>query len=184
MNCHKDAFLDCPGHLYPDEGYLLQKLFAGLRVLDIGTHHGRSAVAIAATASHVTTLDWGKGDHQIGAPDAGTALRCVQKSGLSDRIHMVTADWTTWTPLIKGYHGFYTGIFYDAAHTSANPYEADFLELMTAQPDILIALHDYKPWDPSMREAVAAVDAFEQVTGRNRLGPEPGTSVVWFLPKH
>lgn len=173
-----DAFLSISGHLYPEEGYLLQVLAANKRVLEIGSHHCRSAIAMAATALHVTTIDNFKGDAQIGAPSLAEAMENIQNSSLADKITLIVADWTKYIASPADLQS-YDMLFYDAAHTPENPYEKDFLELCENFKGI-IALHDYKPAEEGMKYVVQAVDDFEKRVKRVRQGPLQGTSIVYF----
>jgi hypothetical protein len=173
------AYESVSGHLYDQEARTLQFLAAGKTVLDIGTHHGRSAVAMAATAKRVVTVDNYLGDSQIRAPDIRETLENISRSGLGDKITPVVADWTKWIAGPVDLEA-YDMLFYDAGHTFPI-YEKHFLALCDDFTGI-IALHDYKTWDDDMRFVVEAVDDFERATGRKRQGPLPKCSVVWFNP--
>jgi predicted nicotinamide N-methyase len=170
-----DYFLKVPGHLFETEGRLLQQLAEGKRVLDIGTHHGRAAAAMAATAREVWTIDWGKGDSMIGAPDRTTKEQSLDGTG----IVIVEADWVNWFQS-RFDPDDWDMIFYDAAHRGPEPYEKDFLALVEDFPRLLIALHDHKPNLPEYRLAVEAMNDFAKRTGRTMFGPVAGSSIVWF----
>jgi predicted O-methyltransferase YrrM len=181
----KDAFLVVPGHLYPDEGYLLQKLMAGKTVLELGTHHGKSAVAIAATAKFVWTFDTYEGDSMIGAPDYQTAKKSVDEA--ADNIALKIGDWSDREVEPEVFELMQAeqvdAIFYDAAHEPPHPHEKEFFELVDEVGFRgLIAVHDYKPAEAAMRHVVAAVDEYAKRSGRKMFGPMPGTSIVWFEP--
>lgn len=181
----KDAFLNVPGHLYPDEGYLLQKLMEGKTVLELGTHHGKSAVAMAATAEYVWTFDTYRGDSMIGAPDYQTAKKSVEET--SDNIALKIGDWSDREVEPEVFElmqaKLVDAIFYDAAHEPPHPHEKEFFELVD-EVDFrgLVAVHDYKPAEPAMRHVVASVDEYAKRSGRKMFGPMPGTSIVWFEP--
>ena len=172
-----DAFLTVPGHLYDSEGRHLQDLAKGKKVLEIGTHLGRSAVAMAATAFHVTTIDHYRGDAQIGAPSLEEAMENIRSSGLAGSITQVVADWTKWIAGPVDLQA-YDMLFYDGAHTPENAYEKDFLALCEDFRGI-IALHDYKPNEEGMKYVVQATDDFARKTNRPRLLMSAG-SIVWF----
>jgi len=173
-----DYFLGVPGHLYEVEGRLLQQLAEGKRVLDIGTHHGRAAAAMAATAKHVRTIDWYQGDSMIGAPDVDKVKELIYPL---ENVECLFGDWfallmcklTLFAP------DTYDMIFYDAAHRPPEPYEKDFLACVADFPGV-IALHDYKPELEEYGLAVAAMDDFAKRTGRTMFGPVAGSSIVWF----
>ena len=172
-----DAFLAVPGHLYDSEGRHLQDLAKGKKVLEIGTHLGRSAVAMAATAFHVTTIDHYRGDAQIGAPSLEEAMGNIRSSGLAGSITQVVADWTKWIAGPVDLQA-YDMLFYDAGHTPKNAYEKDFLALCEDFQGI-IALHDYKPNEEGMKYVVQATDDFARKTNRPGLLMSAG-SIVWF----
>jgi len=171
-----DYFLDVPGHLFETEGRLLQQLAEGKRVLDIGTHHGRAAAAMAATAKHVRTIDWYQGDSMIGAPDMDVVKELIFPL---ENVECLWGDWLEWWEQMFN-RADYDMIFYDAAHRPPEPYEKDFLALVEDFPDILIALHDHKPNLPEYRLAVEAMNDFAKRTGRTMFGPVAGSSIVWF----
>ena len=167
-------FLDVPGHLTYFDGLLLQQLAEGKRILDIGTHHGRAAAAMAATAQEVWTIDWGMGDSMIGAPDQSTKERSLDDTG----VVMVEANWVEWFKC-RFDPSDWDMIFYDAAHRPPEPYEKDFLVLVEDFPGI-VALHDYKPKLSEYGDAVRAMDDYAKKTGRTMFGPVAGSSIVWF----
>jgi predicted O-methyltransferase YrrM len=171
-----DYFLNVPGHLYETEGRLLQQLAEGKWVLDIGTHHGRAAAAMAATAKHVRTIDWFRGDSMIGAPDHNVVKELIYPL---ENVQCLFGDWVEWWQENFVRSGNYNMIFYDAAHRPPEPYEKDFLALVEDFPGI-IALHDYKPKLDEYGLAVAAMDDFAKRTGRTLFGPVAGSSIVWF----
>ncbi|MBM3967950.1 MAG: class I SAM-dependent methyltransferase [Planctomycetes bacterium] len=174
----KDAFLKVSGHLYPDEGYLLQRLAEGKRVLELGSHHGRSAVAMAATAIFVETVDNFLGDSQIGAPNLAETIFNITESQLGHKIDLFTADFVEFLNDCEIEE--YNCLFYDASHTPP-VYEKDFLDFIKGSKfKGIVALHDYKPDEHEMRYVVEAVDDFEKETGLAKQGPLPGTSIVWF----
>lgn len=178
----KDAFLNVPGHLHEAEGYLLQKLMEGKAVLELGTHHGRSAVAMLATASWVTTIDNYQGDSMIEAPDWNVTRKCISDSGIAERkTAVIEGDWTERCPQIQSVH--FDAVFYDAAHEPPHPHEKEFLQLIEGSRFRgLVALHDYKPQEPAYKHTVYAIDQYAKRSGRTMFGPEKGTSIVWFEP--
>lgn len=154
------------GHLGEDEGLFLHDLAKGKRVLEIGTHHGRSTSALASSALSVVTIDTYLGDPQIRPPNL-----TVTKDGLKNftNITLLIGDWRDQD---FDYSEF-DMIFYDGCHTE----EGHFLSTLVSFPGI-IALHDYKLWDPGMKHVVESVDAFAELTNRPRLLTVG--SVAWF----
>jgi predicted O-methyltransferase YrrM len=177
----KDAFLKVPGHLHVAEGYLLQRLMEGKIVAECGTHHGRSAVAMLATAKWVTTIDNYQGDSMIGAPDWNVTHKSISDSGIAGwKTDVLKGDWTELLPPLLASTN---AIFYDAAHEPQHPYEKEFLQMIEDSGFRgLVALHDYKPQEPAYKHTVDAIDQYAKRSGRAMLGPEPGTSIVWFEP--
>lgn len=195
---NKDAFLSVPGHLYEAEGYLLQRLMEGKTVLELGTHHGRSAVAMAATAQNVWTIDNYQGDSMIGAPNWEVTRKVVEEQVVNSTefkahprlpIRLMIGDWTEdWKEgrnvvFDSLERGSVDAVFYDAAHAPPHPYEKEFLQ-MIEDTDFrgLVALHDYKPQELAYKHTVDAIDQYAKRSGRTMFGPEKGTSIVWFEP--
>lgn len=177
-----DTYLRVPGHLFIGDAEILQEIMSDRRVLEMGTHLGRATVAMAATAKHVTTIDWYKGDLQIGAVSYQEAIDNIDEAGAAHKVDVYNGDWVA--ILRDGINiDDFDAIFYDAAHTKEDSaYEGTLLEMLLDRPSILVAVHDYKPEEAAMRDVVEAVDRFEKATGRKRQGPMPGSSVVWFEP--
>lgn len=165
------------GHIWPNDGIVLQALMAGKKVLEIGTCTGMATVAIASTATHVTTIDWGKGDGQMGAFSPEHAQATIYNYADASLVMCLVGDWVEILPTLD--ISEFQGIFYDAAHEPPYAYEKDFLATLGGYKGI-VALHDYKPTEKPMQQCVAAIDQFEKDTGRRRYGPLPGSSVVWF----
>jgi predicted O-methyltransferase YrrM len=188
MKPDRNAHKDITGHLWDNDATVLQTLAAGLHVLEIGTCTGKSAVALAATAAKVTTIDWGIGDDQMLPFSTDVALQNIRDFAGPELVEVVVADWTGFVgiPGTTGSAcslGDFDMVFYDAAHVPPYAYELEFLVEAEKFPGLLIAIHDYKPREPEFRYAAAAIDDFERRTGRLRIGPVDGSSVCWFLGK-
>jgi predicted O-methyltransferase YrrM len=147
-------------------------------VFDIGTHNGRSAVAMAGSATNVVTIDNYISDHTLPPVLFENAAGFIRDSELGDRITMLKGDWREILQHPEDLLAF-DAIFYDASHMPPYAYEKDFLALCDDYPG-LIMLHDYKHNDPGMSYVVEAVDEFTNRTKRKRELPLPRTSVVWF----
>ena len=160
---------------------MLQRLMEGKDVAECGTHHGRSAVAMLATAKWVTTIDNYEGDSMIGAPNWEVTHKALGDSGIAHwKTQMLEGDWTELLPKLLSQHN---AVFYDAAHSPEHPYEKDFLQMIEDTGFRgLVALHDYKPQEPAYKHTVDAIDQYAKRSGRAMLGPEKGTSIVWFEP--
>ena len=166
MTKKTDAYQTVPGHLYDVEAKFLQKLAKGRRVLEIGTHHGRSAVAMAATAIDVVTVDHYQGDGMIGAPSKSLAEKHVAESGFGN----ITLVDSTWQDFLAGHETLkmmredFDMIFYDGDHTQ----EAAFLDAIRDFPG-RIAIHDYKPGEPAMKHVVESAEEYAAFTDRKLL---------------
>jgi len=142
------------GHMYDAECLFLTLIASGRRVLEIGTHHGRSTAALAESALSVITIDTYLGDPQIQAPSMETTKNNLSKF---DNVTMVVGDWREYRINLSQFDM----IFYDGCHTE----EAIFLSTLYSFPGV-IALHDYKLWDKGMAHVVKAVDDFSFITQR------------------
>ena len=179
---NRDSYKDVFGHLWDVDAEVLQEIMSNRMVLEIGTHHGKSAIAIAATAHSVETIDWGLGDPQLGQFDVGIIQRNLETTGAADKVTSHIGDWEILieTRLKLNY---FDAVFYDAGHLPPDAYEKQFLEAVERQQFRgLVAIHDYKPWDHEMRFLVEAVDDYERRSGRKRQGPLNKSSVCWFEP--
>lgn len=174
-----ESYKDVPGHLWDQDAKVLQAICRGRNVLEIGTHRGRSTVAIAAVATAVHTIDWGLGDSMQAQFDLTETWDNIKKAGASDKVQFYRGDWTTLITTLCPLHR-YEVVFYDAAHEPPDAYEEDFLnECLRQGYRGVIVVHDYKPKDPSMKHVVRAVDKFSETTGRE-LQLRPQSSVAWF----
>lgn len=163
---HANLWKSISGHMYESECEFLCKLASNKKSLEIGTHHGRSTAAIAASAVSVVTIDTYEGDPQIGAPSLVVTMDNLKAF---KNIKVVVGDWRDQSIDPDDYDL----IFYDGCHTQ----EGDFLSKLSDYKGV-IALHDYKPGEPGMRHVVEAVDQFAGDQQKTRLfGPG---SIVWF----
>lgn len=135
---------DCQGFLNPGEAELLQRHARGARVLEVGTWKGRSTVAMAAKAEHVTTIDHYRGDGFAGeACTIKDAWKNFWDLDLTpQRVTMIAGRWEFVVPTLRT-DDFHL-VLYDADHT----YEAtkDFLDLIVAcgiSDECYVAVHDY-----------------------------------------
>jgi predicted O-methyltransferase YrrM len=161
-----NSFLNVPGHLYDVEGLFLEGWARDKWVLEVGTHHGRSAVALARFAKGVVTVDHFLGDNQIDAPKKELTLLHLEKH---ENITLLDNDWKKLCLDFKQFDC----IFYDGDHTQ----EKEFLSQLLDFPG-RIAIHDYKLWDKGMSHVIEAVDWYSRESGRPmRIGPG---SIIWF----
>lgn len=154
------------GHMYDIECEFLATLSSGRRVLEVGTHYGRSAAALASTAKSVVTIDTYLGDPQIGPP-----VLEETRNNLAPfkNVILLVGAWQSQQLDFSQYDL----LFYDGCHTE----EGDFLVRLLNYRGV-IALHDYKPGEKGMEHVVEAVNAYRDLTKRPLLfGPG---SIVWF----
>jgi len=154
------------GHMFDDECEFLANLASGKRVLEIGTHYGRSAAALASTAKSVVTIDTYLGDPQIGPP-----VLEETRANLApfNNIILLVGDWKDQ----KIDTTQYDMMFYDGCHTE----EGEFLVRLLNYRGV-VALHDYKPGEKGMEHVVGAVNAYRDLTKRPLLFCS--CSIVWF----
>lgn len=139
------------GWLSDPEATELQRLAAGLTVLEIGVWKGRSTVALAAVAAHVISVDWFRGDAFTGqANTLPEAWQNLIDHHVLDRVQLCVGDFRTVIPQLRLNNvGL---VFYDADHTYAatqSAFAALFAAGLTSR--VPIAVHDYEPdsavWD-------------------------------------
>lgn len=148
----RDAWQKIHGWLFKKEGEALQEMAAGRVILEVGTWKARSTVALAATAEHVVSVDHFKGDSFAGR--GGTfpaAWQNLIDKHASHKVTLVAGDFRDVLPRLdlRKFGAF----FYDGDHT----YEATAAALRFAEqmrPGIRVAVHDYKPNQPQVRQAV------------------------------
>jgi len=108
-----------------EEGVLLAGMVAGLDVLEIGTGLGNSAMAMAISAEHVTTVDPDRWVHQNVWPE----IQCSVVTPLAS---------------LDGPDRTFDVCFIDADH-STSAVERDIRDaLRLVRPGGLIVLHDFK----------------------------------------
>ena len=172
MTKKTDAYQTVPGHLYDVEAKFLQQLARGRRILEIGTHHGRSAVAMAATAKSVVTIDHYQGDGMVGAPDKSLAEKHVRESGLGN-IELVDSTWQGFLARDEVRLSGFDVIFYDGDHTQEAAFLAAIVDFSGR-----IAIHDYKPGEPAMSHVVESAEEYAAFTGRELI--RGAGSIVYF----
>lgn len=108
---------DVPGWLTEAEARRLAELAAGLLVLEVGSYHGRSTVALAQTAARVHAVDTHRGDRDCGwgwtlpalqgnLGRYGLAHKVVVHLGESADVLPVLAPGAFGLALIDGAHDF------------------------------------------------------------------------------
>ncbi len=126
------------------EAALLSALARNLNVLEIGSWLGRSTIALASTAKHVTSVDWHQGDFHAGEGDTEAGFRAnLERYGI-DNVEVVVkriedVDWDPGQP--------FDGVFIDAAHDAESVARHWQIALEHARQGGWVAFHDYGRFD-------------------------------------
>jgi hypothetical protein len=150
---------DVPGWLTHREGFALESLSRGKRVLEIGSYCGRSTVCIGRVAESVTCVDYFDGR---ATPEPTSTFAKFQDSldryGIASKVQ--TCHPESEIPLPK-----YDLAFIDGAHDRESV-EVDIKKAMSVlNENGLLAFHDYRTfegesdggWDPGVTESVNAL---------------------------
>lgn len=132
------------GWLYPEEGAALRRLAANKRVLEIGGFRGRSTVAMAQVAEHVTTLDHWRGDEYTNKQNRHQLIQCyldnLDAYGVQNKVTPIIGDYVFSWPAVKDQH--FDLVFYDADHSG--PATRNGMVLANrCFPGAVLAVHDY-----------------------------------------
>lgn len=129
--------------LSPAEAEALQAVARGRRVLEIGSQFGFSTVVMAEVAQLVVSIDWHRGDGNVGFMNSLTTFReNLERYGVGDRVIPIVARSQDSLPLLRP--GFHL-LFHDGNHD----YQTVRDDLTAAWPLITeyILLHDYGRFD-------------------------------------
>lgn len=131
---------DVKGCLAHDEGELLRALAVGRRVLEVGSYHGRSTIAMAEVALGVVSVDHHRGDEGTGPSDSEAAFRAnLEAFGVAAKVDVRVADVAE---VAFGLLGPFDMAFVDGSHT----YEHVFRDLTVAIDAVklggVVAWHD------------------------------------------
>lgn len=109
-------------------------------VLEVGSWLGRSTIALASTAKHVTAVDWHHGDFYAGEEDTYERFRQnLDLYGVSN-VEVVVAKIEDIAEQLPG--GF-DGVFVDAAHDAESVAAHWLVAREKVRPGGWIAFHDY-----------------------------------------
>lgn len=151
-----DAFKRVPGWLSDDEAAAIQRETYGKHVLEVGTWKAKSAIAMAATAQQVVSIDHFVGDAFAGVGNPGSqAWENVIHHEAQERVSLIFSPWTVAFPLLNLRK--FDVVYYDADHTYAST--KAFLDCVRADAvelGMTVAVHDYdnKPQHWGCRKAV------------------------------
>jgi predicted O-methyltransferase YrrM len=113
---------DIPGWLTEDQARRLHEEVAsrgpGARVVEIGSHHGRSTIVLAAAGAHVVAVDPFPEDWRYGGPGTEQVFRDnLTRAGVADRVEVrvttsrqARAGWTSPVDVVyvDGKHDYWT----------------------------------------------------------------------------
>lgn len=156
---------DVQGWLSESEGAELQRLAAGLTVLEVGCWKGRSTVCLAQAAARVVSVDHFAGDEYAGRaftlPEAVETVAALDVRGC---VTLVAGAFADVVPLLRlERFGLF---FYDADHTYQATADALAAILGGASPSAPVAVHDYDPAQPVWADCIRAVDEAARRHGR------------------
>ena len=149
------------GWLTEVEADTIARLATGKRVLEFGAYKGRSTVALATRAAHVTSVDWHKGDDDVAQAND---CRCVDTL---PEFLANTRAYTNITPLVTRIEDVaplllgqtFDMVWIDACH-QFDAVQRDFNLARTFRPSV-IAMHDW-----GLFEIEAAITALGFVPNR------------------
>ncbi len=150
-------FLDVPGWLYEGEGIRLGDMAAGKAVLEIGCFCGRSTMAMAPHAKHVTCVDWMQGTttDQLGQCDPIKLRTKFEHNtrAYADKITLYETTFNDFASNPQNNPNNWGFIFHDAGHSYKDLKEFwDWIEGWNYEGSI--AVHDYgKPDFPGTEKA-------------------------------
>jgi predicted O-methyltransferase YrrM len=144
-----------------DECQVLASLAEGRIAVELGSHFGRSTVALASTAKLVHAIDWHLGDPHAGVTDSlGAYMKNIEKHGLREKVATYVGRFEDILPLFKP--NVFDVAFIDAFHERLAVERDLSLVLPAMKPGGVLAFHDYGiPWFG----VSAAVDSFVQSRG-------------------
>lgn len=139
------AFLfaaDVPSAVTEDEARELARLAAGRKVLEIGSHRGRSTIALAGAARIVHAVDWHRGDIQAGMGDTlQEFLGHLTRYGVRDQVVVHLGRFEDVLPVLL--REAFDMVFLDGLHDRASvDRDVQLLRPLVVKKGIL-AFHDY-----------------------------------------
>jgi hypothetical protein len=153
------------GWLADEEKRELQRLAHGENVVEFGSYCGKSTVAMARFASHVTAVDTFQGVPAGSRPDSGGKVTVNSRGELlrefTENIYRckVADKITTLVEPAEVAIGAIcfkdTGlVFFDADHSFQSTYQCGAQLFRRIPPTCTLAFHDYSDGDPGVKQAV------------------------------
>lgn len=133
---------DVPSGVTPRECEKLAELARGKVVIEMGSHFGRSTIALASTAAMLHAVDWHMGDGHAGLNDSlPIFVQNISRYKVRDRVTVHVARFETLFPLLKGQ--IFDMAFIDAFHEREAVEKDTAAVLPLLKSKATIAFHDY-----------------------------------------
>lgn len=156
---------DILGAIESPECQKLAELANGKEVLEIGSQHGSSTVAMARTAIKVVAVDWHQGDDHASRQDTlGGFWQNLHRYKVVDKVIPVIAKIEDVNHFLR--LGSFDMAFIDAQHYYEDARHHILIAFDLVKPDGLIVVHDYG-WHafPGVKKAVDELVERPQVFG-------------------
>lgn len=165
---------DIPSAVTREEAQCICDLGRGKRVLEVGSHFGRSTVALASVAEIVHAVDWHRGDMHAGSAETlHKFLENMIRYGVRDKVVVHLGRIENVLPILKPQS--FDMVFLDAQHDKASVDRDSKLVLPLVVKGGPIAFHDYGRREFQVTEVV---NAFCNVNGFRKVGVGH-VMVVW-----
>jgi SAM-dependent methyltransferase len=133
---------DVPGWLTFPEAAKLVELARGKRVVEIGSYHGKSTVAMAQVAELVRSIDWHEGDAGSGPGGTLPFLKAtLERYGVVEKVTLHVGRTEVMAPRLPA--KAFDLVFIDGAHDEANVRIDIAAALRLVKPGGTIAFHDW-----------------------------------------
>jgi predicted O-methyltransferase YrrM len=143
---------EVPGSLSEAEGSILAELARGRTVLEIGSYAGRSTICMAQTAARVHSVDWHKGDKDVGDTFTVAALISnLTRYSVREKVCLYVGDACGFLPIFPD--GSLSFAFVDGGHTYDQATHDIREACRIVSPLGKVAVHDYN--FPEVRRALA-----------------------------
>src|ERR1043166_1513994 len=152
---------DIPSGVTPRECEKLSELAQGKAVIELGSHFGRSTIALASTAAIVHAVDWHMGDGHAGMNDSlEIFVKTLTRYKVREKIVVHVARFETLFPLLK--EKLFDMAFIDAFHEREAVEKDTAAVLPLLKPGATIAFQDY---GQPVFGVTPAVDGFVKTFG-------------------
>lgn len=133
---------DIPSAVSIEECQKLGDLAKGKIVIELGSHFGRSTVALASMAARVHAVDWHRGDNHAGLNDSLDAFVAnINRYRVRDKVVMHVGRFEDVLPLFKP--ASFDLAFIDGFHEREAVSKDLGMVTPLIKPDGVIAFHDY-----------------------------------------